>query len=416
MRVAVLGGGVVGVAAAYFLAEDGHEVTLVERQAQVGSETSYANAGLITPGDSYAWASPEALKVFLKSLVQRDLGIKVRPRLEPKLWAWSWRFLLQCTRERTRINTLRKLRLTLYSRECLNALAARTGIDYDGRQRGVIYFFRSQESLDHGVAHMQLLAEHGLEIQLLDREGLARVDPGLAKAKAQLAGGVYSPMDQTGDCCKFSRNLAQWCVTERGLRLALGTTITAIEADGSRIRKVATDQGDIEADVFVLASGCDSPQLAAPLGVRLPIYPVKGYSLTVPLTDPEAVPQLGSVDEDKLVAFSRLGDRLRAAATAEFAGNDRSYRPDDFKTLTAVAKELFPDAGDFDAAERWAGLRPMTPSSVPILGRARYDNFYLNVGHGHVGWTMSCGSGKFIADQIAGRATDIDPEGLLYRD
>lgn len=416
MRVAVLGGGVVGVAAAYFLAEDGHEVTLIDRQAQVGSETSYGNAGLITPGDSYAWASPEALKMFLKSLVQRDLGIKVRPRLEPKLWAWSWKFLLQCTRERTRINTLRKLRLTLYSRDCLNALVARTGIVYDGRQRGVIYFFRNQESLDHGVVHMQLLADNGLEIQVLDRDGLAEVDPGLAGAKHQLAGGVYSPMDQTGDSCKFSRNLAQWCVAERGLRLALGTTITGIEAEGNRIRRVTTDQGQFEADAFVLASGCDSPELAAPLGVRLPIYPVKGYSLTVPLTDPDSAPQLGGVDEDKLVAFSRLGGRLRAAATAEFAGNDRSFRPADFKTLISIAKDLFPTAGNYEAAERWAGLRPMTPSSVPILGRARYDNFYLDVGHGHVGWTMSCGSGKFVADQIAGRATDIDPEGLLYRE
>ena len=415
MRVVVLGGGVVGVTAAYFLAEEGFEVTLIDRQAEAASETSYGNAGLVTPGDSYAWASPEALKIFLKSLYRRDLGIKVRLRVDPQLWAWSWKFLFQCTRERTRINTLRKLRIAMYSRECMKALVERTGLDYDGKSQGVLYFYRSQESLDHGAAHMRLLADHGLQIEVVDREGLVRYDPGLAAAKSQLAGGIYSPMDQTGDSCKFGRKLAAWCAEHKGVRLALGTTIGGIETEGGRVRRVITDRDNFEADAFVLAMGCDSPWLAERIGVRLPIYPVKGYSLTIPLQNAEVAPRIGGVDEDRLVAYSRLGDRLRMAATAEFAGNDRSFRPADFRVLRAAARELFPGAGDFDAAEHWAGLRPMTPSSVPILGRAGYDNFFLNVGHGHVGWTMSCGSGKFVADLVAGRQPEIDSEGLLYQ-
>jgi D-amino-acid dehydrogenase len=414
VKVLVLGAGVVGVTAAYYLTAEGYQVTLLERRTEVASESSYGNAGLITPGDSYAWASPEALKVFLKSLYRRDLGIKVRLRLDPSLLAWSWRFLLQCSRERTRINTLRKLRLTSYSRECLNELVAETGVDYDGQNRGVLYFYRSQESLDHGVEHMRLLAENGLDIQVLDREGLVTHDPGLKGAKDQLAGGIYSPMDQTGDSRKFARELANWCVQHKGLELALDTTVTDVEVEARRVQRIITDRGPFAADAIVLAMGCDSPWLARRVGVRLPIYPVKGYSLTLPLANPDCGPRLGGVDEDKLVAYSRLGQRLRMAATAEFAGNDRSFRPADFAVLKSVGRELFPDLGDFETAELWAGLRPMTPSSVPILGRAGCTNFYLDVGHGHVGWTMACGSGKFLADAVAGRRPQIDPEGFLY--
>ena len=414
MKVLVLGGGVIGVATAYYLAEDGHEVTVIERNDRVASEASYGNCGLVTPGDSYAWASPGALKMFLKSLYRRDLGIKVTPRLDPSMWSWSWKFLFECTNARAHRNTLLKLRLTMYSRDCLNALVARTRLDYDAQNRGVVYFFRTQESLDHGVAHMRLLAENGLRIEIVDRDGLARVEPALTPSKDRLAGGIFSPMDQTGDSCKFGRNLAEWCAKNAEVRFAYRTAVTGIEVEGGRVKRVTTDKGPFEADAFVLAMGCDSPFLAQRIGVTLPIYPVKGYSLTVPIREDRVAPRIGGVDEDKLVAFSRLGNRLRLAATAEFAGYDRTHKPRDFQGLIVGAKELFPGIGDFDRAERWAGLRPMTPSSVPILGRAGCDNFYLNVGHGHVGWTMCCGSGKFVADLVSGRKPEIDTEGLLY--
>jgi D-amino-acid dehydrogenase len=414
MRVVVLGGGVVGVATAYYLAEAGFEVTVVDRNNEMGSETSYGNAGLVTPGDSYAWASPDALMIFIRSLYRRDLGIKVRPRIDPRLWSWSWQFLFECTNERARINTLRKLRLTMYARDCINDLVARTGIGYAGTAKGVLYFYRSQQNLDHGVAHMRLLAENGLKIEVVDAAGLARIDPGLESAKEKLAGGIYSPMDQTGDCCQFTRNLAAWCAANRGVRFAGGTTVAAIAVEGRRVVRVITDKGPFEADAFVLAAGCDSPSLAEQIGIKLPIYPVKGYSVTLPVRDGDVAPTLGGVDEDRLVAYSRLGNRLRIAATAEFAGNDRSHRPEDFAALLRTARELFPRGGDYERGEYWAGLRPMTPSSVPILGRARYENFYLNVGHGHVGWTMSCGSGRFVADLVAGRKPEIDQDGLIY--
>jgi D-amino-acid dehydrogenase len=414
VKILVLGGGVIGVTAAYYLSRDGHDVTVIDRNAQAASETSHANAGLLTPGDAYAWASPEALKVFIQSLFRRDTGIRVRPTVDPAFWRWSLAFLRQCTRAKTRVNTLRKLRLLFYSRDCINALAEDTGIDYDAEKRGVLYFYRSRASLEHGVRHMRLLAEHGLDMRVVDRDGVVGIDPGLAAAKDRIAGAIHSPMDQTGDCCKFTRSLAAWSSEHSGVGFAYETKITAMEASGGRIRRVMTDRGAFEADAFVLAMGSDSPFVARQVGVHLPIYPVKGYSITVPVRDGAAAPQLGGVDEDKLVAYSRLGNRLRVAATAEFCGHDRSHRPRDFEMLFKTAKELFPGAADYDRAEYWAGLRPMTPSSVPILGRARFDNLFLDVGHGHVGWSMACGSGKLVSDLVAARAPDIDTDGLLY--
>ena len=414
MKILVLGGGVIGVTAAYYLSRDGHDVTVIDRNAQAASETSHANAGLLTPGDAYAWASPEALKVFIQSLSRRDTGIRVRPTVDPAFWRWSLAFLRQCTRAKTRVNTLRKLRLLFYSRDCINALAEDTGIDYDAEKRGVLYFYRSRASLEHGVRHMRLLAEHGLDMRVVDRDGVVGIDPGLAAAKDRIAGAIHSPMDQTGDCCKFTRSLAAWSSEHSGVGFAYETKITAMEASGGRIRRVITDRGAFEADAFVLAMGSDSPFVARQVGVHLPIYPVKGYSITVPVRDGGAAPQLGGVDEDKLVAYSRLGNRLRLAATAEFCGHDRSHRPRDFEMLFKTAKELFPGAADYDRAEYWAGLRPMTPSSVPILGRARFDNLFLDVGHGHVGWSMACGSGKLVSDLVAARAPEIDTDGLLY--
>jgi D-amino-acid dehydrogenase len=412
MRVAVLGGGVVGVAAAYYLSQDGHEVTLIDRNALPASETSYGNAGLVSPGDSYAWASPAALKMFVKSLVRSDLGIKVRPSLDPHFLSWTLQFLLQCTPGRAHINTLRKLRIAMYSKDCINALAQHTGVQYDSGHRGILYFYRSQESLDASAKHMQILADHGLKIDVVGRERLVEIDPGLSAAKDKFAGAVYSPIDQTGDSCLFARNLAAWCEQRAGVRFLHGVTIRGLATEAGRITSVTTDQGTIAADAVVLAMGPETALLGRKVGLSLPIYPVKGYSMTVPIRN--GGPTLGGVDEDKLIAYSRLGNRLRLACRAEFAGYDRSHKPDDFTLLRKVGEELFPGCAEFDRAEYWAGLRPMTPTSVPILGRARYENLYLDCGHGHVGWTMACGSGRFVADLVSGRKPEIDTDGLLY--
>jgi len=412
MKVVVLGAGVVGVASAYYLARDGHEVTLVERRAKAALETSYGNAGLYSPSDSYAWASPDALRMAVKSLWRSDLGIKYRLRLDPRLWLWSLRFLGQCTSAAAYRNTLIKLRLIAYSKDCLNRLVAETGVDYDGRSDGIAYYFHAREGLEAARRHMGILSDNGLELQVLDRDALVDREPCLASDR-EIVGAVCSPGCQTGDSHKFANSLAGWCAANKSVTLAYDTRIERLVADGERVRHLVTDRGEIAADAFVLAAGPESLFLAEGLGIRLPIYPVKGFSITAPILDAERAPRGGIVDEDRLIAMSRLGDRLRAASSAVFAGFDTGHRPRDFASILATARKLFADAVDLEAAEYWTGLRPMTPTSVPILGASRYANLFLNVGHGHVGWSMSCGAGRFVADCLAGRKPEIDGAGLL---
>lgn len=415
MKILVLGAGVAGMTAAYFLARDGHEVTVVERHSGAAMGTSQSNAGLVSPGDATAWASPAALKTFIRSLYTPGLGIKVKPSLDPAFLKWCGRFLFQCTSARAHANTKAKLRLALYARDCINAIVADTGIAYDERQKGIVYFFRTQQSLDAGAQHMRFLADHGLKIEILDRQRLIEVEPGLAAVRDSLAGAVYSPMDQTGDSAMFVRRLAQWCAEHLAVSFRFDTAVTGFDIAGGRVRAVRTATGDLPCDAAVVALGPESGLFGRALGIDLPVYPVKGYTATVMLSDPLRGPTMGGVDEDRLIAYSRLGDRLRLAATAEFAGFDRGYKPADFASLFRTAQELFPGAFEERTAELWAGLRPMMPNSVPVHGRARYANLYLDTGHGHVGWTMACGSGKFLADLVAGRKPDIDPSGLVYK-
>ena len=412
MKILVLGAGVVGTTAAYTLARDGHEVTVVERHAGAALGTSYSNAGLVSPGDATAWASPAALKTFLQSLYRPDLGIKVRLRFDPYFVMWSLRFLTQCTTARCRANTDVKLRLALYSLECINQIASEAGIDYDQRARGILYIFRSKESLATGTGNLRYLAEHGLKIEIVDRDRLVELEPSLSQA--EVAGGVYSPMDQTGDSRLFVQGLAAYAGEKLGVTFRFDTTVEGLDVADNKVKAVKTSAGSLSADAVVVAMGPESGLLGRKYGVDLPVYPVKGYTVTVPLEDPARGPTMGGVDEDRLIAYSRLGDRLRLASTAEFAGFDRSHRPSDFVTLFRTAGELFPGAFDERKAERWAGLRPMMPNSVPVIGRARYENLYLDTGHGHVGWTMAAGSACLLADLVAGRKTAIDPKGLLY--
>lgn len=415
MKVLVLGAGVVGTAAAYYLARDGHEVTVVERHPAPARGTSYSNAGLVSPGDATAWASPAALKTFIRSLYTPNLGIKVRLRLDPYFYAWSLRFLFQCTTARLRANSEVKLRLALYSRLCINEISAETGLAYDERRRGILYFFRSQQSLDEGSENYCFLAEHGLPIEIVDRNRMVELEPGLAAAKDGIAGGVYSPIDQTGDSRMFVESLAAYATERLGVKFVFDTTVEDLVIDGDRVSGVKTPAGVLSADAVVISMGPESGLLGRRYGIDLPVYPVKGYTATVPLDDPSKGPTMGGADEDNLIAYSRLGDRLRLASTAEFAGFDRSHKPQDFARLFKAGQELFPGAFDPGKAELWAGLRPMMPGSVPIIGRARFKNLYLDTGHGHVGWTMACGSGKFLTDLVAGRKPDIDPQGLVYK-
>ena len=411
MRVLVMGGGVVGVTTAYQLQRDGHEVVVVERLDDVARDTSLGNAGMIAPGHSFVWSSPKAPWILLKSLVLRDQALRFKPSLDPQLWRWSWRFLMQCTTARARANTLRKHQIAVYSQEVLQQTLADAAVAYDRNTNGILYFYRDAAALEAGVAHMQILAEDGQHIEVLDRAQVVAREPALAASAEKIAGGILCPTDETGDCAMFTRGLAEICRI-RGVAFRTGVTVQAIETAGDTVTGVRTDRGVLTADAYVLALGCQSPFLARPLGVDLPIYPIKGYSLTIPIGNHEAPPAMAVLDEHNLVAVSRFGDRIRVTATAEFAGYDTTHRPADFAHMTRVARELYPDGADYARAEMWAGLRPMTPDNLPIIGRKRHRNLWYNTGHGHIGWTMSHGSARLVADMMAGRETAIPVAGL----
>jgi D-amino-acid dehydrogenase len=411
MRVAVLGAGVIGVATAYYLARGGHLVTVIDRQPRVAQETSFANAGLIAPGHASAWASPRAPWILAKSLWRSDTALRMRLRADPALWRWNLKFLANCSRARNRANTRRKLTLCIYSRERLIELRRETSIAYDEIAKGALYLYRSPAHFEVGRRAIAMFNEYGLGLEAIDPARAVALEPALAGAQGRLAGAIYAPGDESGDCRRFTEELAHLCGT-MGVVFRLGTTITRLAAEGDRVTAVHTDQGEIDADAYVLALGSYSPHLARPLGLELPIYPVKGYSLTLPLGDPAQAPMIGGVDEGYLVAFARMGNRIRLTGTADFAGYDTEHQPQHFATLIRCARELFPHAADYDRPDYWACLRPMTPDGPPILGLARHRNLYLNTGHGHMGWTMACGTSRIVADLIDGRQPELDIAGL----
>ncbi|MBI3325501.1 MAG: D-amino acid dehydrogenase [Nitrospinae bacterium] len=412
MKIVVMGGGVIGVTTAYELACDGHDVTVLDRQPQAASETSFANAGLIAPGHAYTWASPRVPKILLKSLFRDDQAFKLRLRADPRMWAWLSLFIRQCTVERARLNTIRKLRLCLYSQERLHEVVSATGVAYDGRGGGLLYFYRTQAGFERGIANSTILREHGLPLEIVDRDRVAKLEPALAPLQDRIAGAIYAPSDESGDAHIFTCALAEYCRDKLGVCLTFETTIRGLVVQGERVEHIVIDTGKITADAYVLALGCDSPSVARQTGIRLPIYPVKGYSVTIPVRLGDTAPHLGGVDEEHLLAYARIGDRLRLTAKAEFAGYDRSHRPEDFRHLLQVARDLFPTGGDYANPCYWAGLRPMTPEGTPLLGHTRYRNLFLNTGHGHMGWTMSCGSARILADVIAGRTPGLSLEGM----
>ena len=321
MRIVVLGGGVVGVTTAYQLQKDGHDVALLERDSEVAAGTSWGNAGMIAPGHSFVWSSPTAPITLAKSLVLRNQALRFRLSADPRLYSWSWLFLMECTPAKARRNTLLKHRLAAYSQTILKQVVAEEAIEYDRNDRGILYFHRTQQALDAGVEHMKLLESDGQVIKVLDRNGVLALEPSLASAKSEIVGGIYCPTDETGDCAKFTRALAAKIV-ERGGAIHTDTTIAQIENSGDKISRITTDKGDFKGDVYVLALGSHSPIFARKIGIRLPIYPIKGYALTIPVGNHKLPPSIGSVDEHNLVAISRFGDRVRVTATAEFAGYD----------------------------------------------------------------------------------------------
>jgi D-amino-acid dehydrogenase len=406
MRILIMGGGVVGVTTAYQLLKDGHEVVLLERQDSVARETSWGNAGMIAPGHSFVWSSPRAPWILLKSLFRKDQALRFRFSADPRLYTWSLKFLAECTPAKARRNTLRKHRIAMYSQRVLHEVIAQEPLDYDRNARGILYFYRDSAALDAGVAHMGILADDGQEIRVLDRAQVRELEPAL---QGEIAGAIYCPTDETGDSHKFTRALAERCLA-MGAELHTNTTITGIEAAGDAVTAIHADGKTFSADAYVLALGSYSPILARRIGVDLPIYPIKGYSMTIPVGNHQAPPTLAAIDESNLVAISRFGDRVRVTATAEFAGYDTSHRPTDFAFMRTVVQQLYPDGADYHRAEMWAGLRPMTPDNLPVLGRKKHRNLWFNTGHGHIGWTMSHGTARMTADLIAGRMPAVPLE------
>ncbi len=412
MRVAVIGAGVIGVTTAYELARDGHEVTVVDRRELPASETSHANAGMVAPGHAYAWSSPKALKTLLRALLRDDLALRFRVQADPRFWRWCWSFLRQCTSERAAYNTRRKVRLCLYSQERLHRVVEETHVSYGGSQGGALYLYRDPEGLKRAAATAQILRDEGVEVRMVSPDEAARLDPVYEPVRDRFAGALYAPGDESGDACLFTRNLAEVC-RGRGVTFRMGEEVRAVETEGCRALRLVTDKGTVEADAFVLAAGCHSPRLGRAVGLDLPIYPVKGYSVTVPINGRNNPPTLSGVDEDNLFAFANYGDRVRLTAIAELGGYDTSHRPEDFTTLLRAARELFPGAGDYQRPDFWAGLRPMTPDNLPIFGHGRTGNLWVNAGHGHMGWTWACGSARITADLIAGRKPEHDARSMM---
>ena len=415
MKTLVLGGGVVGVTTAYFLARAGHEVTLVEQQDALGLEATGGNAGIIAPGHSFAWASPRAPQMLWQSLRGAETAIRVRLRADPQLYTWGLRFLRECTSARARRNTLIKLRLCQYSQGVLNEIVRNEGIRYHAITQGALYLHRDPVELEAGIKKMALLAEHGQRQEILDANALARLEPAFEPVKTKIAGAIRDLGDSSGDSRVFSEELARIARDKYGVILRLGTRVSALRGEGDRIEGVATSAGFLTADNYVLALGVGAPLIARTVGVRLPIYPAKGYSSTFPLRTGGLAPAISGVDEQWLVGWSRLGDRLRLTSTAEFAGYDWGWTPRDFNNIMRLARDLFPEAADYERGEFRACLRPMTPDGPPILGLGRHRNLFFNCGHGHMGWTMACGTARIVTDLMTGRMPDLDMEGLTVR-
>lgn len=411
MRVLVLGAGVVGVTTAYYLAKRGYEVVVVDRQPSVANETSFANAGQISPGYASPWAAPGIPLKALKWMLQEHAPFSLKLTSDPFQYQWMLQMMRNCTAARYAVNKERMVRVAEYSRDCLDALRAQTGIEYEGRQLGTTQLFRTQQQFDNAAQDMAVLERSGVPYQLLESPDIASVEPALAAVSSTLTGALHLPNDQTGDCNLFTRHLAQ-LAQGLGVEFRLGCTVQSISSHGDQITGVAIDGRLETADQYVMALGSYSRAMLAPLGINLPVYPLKGYSLTVPIVEPSMAPQSTIIDETYKVAITRFDQRIRVGGMAQVSGFDLALNPQRRETLEYVTGMLYPQGGDLTQAEFWTGLRPATPDGTPIIGASAYRNLFLNTGHGTLGWTMSCGSASYLADVISQTTPQISGEGL----
>ena len=413
MKIVVLGAGVIGVTSAWYLAKAGHEVTVIDRQAGPSLETSFANAGEISPGYSSPWAAPGIPQKAIKWMFMKHAPLIIQPRPDLAKLGWMAKMLANCTTAAYQTNKRRMVRLAEYSRDCLMELRAETGIRYDERTQGTLQLFRTQKQVDGAAKDIEVLRADGVPFEVLDRDACIAAEPGLASARDKIAGGLRLPGDETGDCFKFTNALAAMA-EQLGVTFRYSVGIEALESEGNRIAAVRTSEGRITADAFVVALGSYSPFLVAPFGMKLPVYPVKGYSITVPITDESRAPVSTVMDETHKIAITRLGDRIRVGGMAEIAGFDLSLNPKRRATLEHSVEDLFGGAGDQSKATFWTGLRPMTPDGTPVVGRSTLPNLFLNTGHGTLGWTMAAGSGRVLADIVSGKRTEIESADLGY--
>ncbi|NOT65034.1 MAG: D-amino acid dehydrogenase [Methylotenera sp.] len=415
MKVLILGSGVIGVTSAYYLAQKGFEVTVIDRQPAVGLETSFANAGQVSPGYSAPWAAPGVPAKALKWLLQRHSPLAVKPDFTLWQLQWTMQLLRNCTTARYSINKERMVRLAEYSRDCLDELRTNTGIAYEGRTQGTLQVFRTQKQLDAEAKDIAVLSRLGVPFEHLDPDGCVRAEPALATVKDKLLGGLRLPHDETGDCQLFTTNLAIEA-QKLGVKFMHNVKIERLLTANGKLNgvEIITDAGKetLQADQYVVALGSYSRELMLGLGLQIPVYPVKGYSLTVPVINSAAAPISTVMDETYKVAITRFDDRIRVGGMAELAGFDLSLNPRRRETLEMVLNGLFPNGGDVSKALFWTGLRPMTPDGTPIIGQASsaYNNVWLNTGHGTLGWTMACGSAQVLADLVANEKPAIQSE------
>jgi D-amino-acid dehydrogenase len=411
LKVLVLGSGVVGVTSAWYLAQAGHDVTVVDRQPAAGMETSFANAGQVSPGMSAPWAGPDTPKKAILWLMMRHRPLVFWPVPDRQLIDWVTRFIGNCNAPAYAINKARMVRLAEYSRDRLRDLRVTTGITYDEGQLGLLQLFRTQKQADHSGDDTDVLDRLGVPYTVLDRAGCIAQEPALAGVPNKFVGGLRLPGDETGDAHIFTQRLAA-LAEAAGVVFRYGTAIRGLALEAGRVTGVLTDTGTLTADSYVVALGSYSPALLKPAGIALPVYPVKGYSLTLPVADMTEAPISTVMDETFKVAITRLGDRIRVGGTAELAGYSNTLREPRRRTLLHSLTDLFPHGGDVSRAQFWTGLRPMTPDGPPVVGPTKIDNLWLNTGHGTLGWTMSCGSAALLADLMSGKRPNIEHEDL----
>ncbi|MEA2906690.1 MAG: D-amino-acid dehydrogenase [Alphaproteobacteria bacterium] len=412
MHVVVMGAGVVGVTTAWYLRQQGHDVTVIDRQAKPAAETSHANGGQISVSHAEPWANPAAPLKVLRWLFKEDAPLLVRLRADPAQWRWCLRFLLECTPARTRNNIKQIVSLGLYSRRSLGELRRELSLHYDDLQKGILHFYTSETEFAAARAPAQVMRDYGCDLEMIDADEVLRIEPALRFTRRKIVGGSMTYADESGDACIFTQKLAE-AAAARGVAFKFNTAILGLDysngrVSGVRVRTATGDYATIRADAYVTCLGCYSAPLLKPLGIDLNIYPAKGYSATLPIRDPERAYSVSLTDDEHKLVFSRLGNRLRVAGTAELNGYDLELNPVRCRAITRRLLELFPGICNENDAQYWTGLRPATPSNVPYIGRSSYQNLYLNTGHGTLGWTHSCGSGRALADIVSGRRPEID--------